>query len=83
MFIKKTKQQKSRSTTRTTRGVLYKAYLIKLLLLLLYNIVPKKRVYLCNVQHCIYKVNLSTGFSSNTETTINRFDITVFFLFCF
>lgn len=58
---------------------LYKAYLIKLLLLLLYNIVPKKRVYLCNVQHCIYKVHLNTGFSSNTETTINRFDITVFF----
>lgn len=42
MFIKKTKQQKNRSTTRTTRGILYKAYLIKLLLLLLYNIVPKK-----------------------------------------
>lgn len=41
MFIKK-KEQKSRSTTRTTRGILYKAYLIKLLLLLLYNIVPKK-----------------------------------------
>lgn len=44
MFIKKTKQQKNKnkSTTRTTRGILYKAYLIKLLLLLLYNIVPKK-----------------------------------------
>lgn len=36
-------------------------------------------MYLCNVQHCIYKVHLNTGFSSNTETTINRFDITVFF----
>lgn len=38
-------------------------------------------MYLCNVQHCIYKVHLNTGFSSNTETTINRFDITVFFFF--
>lgn len=39
----------------------------------------KKRVYLCNVQHCIYKVHLNTGFSSNTETTINRFDVAAFF----
>lgn len=39
-------------------------------------------MYLCNVQHCIYKVHLDTGFSSNTETTINRSDITVFF-FCY
>lgn len=38
-------------------------------------------MYLCNVQHCIYKVHLNTGFSSNTETTINRFDITVIFFF--
>jgi len=60
---------------------LYKAYLIILLLLLLYNIVPKK-VYLCNVQHCIYKVHLNTGFFfSVIQTTINRFDITVFFFF--
>lgn len=38
-------------------------------------------MYLCNVQHCIYKVHLNTGFSSNTEITINRFDIAVFFFF--
>lgn len=36
-------------------------------------------MYLCNVQHCIYKVHLNTEFASNTETTINRFDIIVFF----
>lgn len=40
-------------------------------------------MYLCNVQHCIYKVHLDTGFSSNTETTINRSDITVFFFFSY
>lgn len=61
---------------------LYKAYLIKPLLLLLYiNIVPKKKkkqkakkeMYLCNVQVCIYKVHLTQDSSRNTDTTINRF----------
>lgn len=52
-------------------------------LLLLCTILYQKRVYLCNVQHCIYKEHLNTGFSSNTETTINRFDITVSFFFFF